>query len=350
MEQLTGKKRIEWVDILKGIAIISVIIGHRSADAGLVIPKILRVWIYSWHIPLFFFLSGVVFSIDKYNNFKSFLIKKAKTILIPMVAFSFIRIVFNYVYYYLILGYQSYNMSKMCKRFIGIILQLRNSDYAGYLWFLNCLFITQILLYFIIKLTKNNSKYILCAVFSTYILGAVWINCIGVQLPWYLELSLIANVFVSSGYLMKCHKDKILPGIHWFVILIAFVVNVVSTYCNYIVVQENVDLVVNQIGNPVLYLLESLSGIIVIVGLFKNASNLRLISYIGRNSLVYYCLIDLMAFIPDIIVYNILHLNYIAIGNAILLVWVGYVIVICVSIYPLNELIRKKGKILLGNF
>lgn len=350
MDGAQSKQRIEWVDVLKGIAIISVIIGHRSGGAGLILPKVIKIWIYSWHIPLFFFLSGIVFSIDKYTNFMEFLIKKIKTILIPMVVFSLIRIIFYYVYYYFILGNDSYNEINMLKRFAGILIQLREAGYEGYLWFLNCLFLSQILLYTIIKLTKNISRYILIAISSAYVVSVLWIEIVGIQLPWYLETSLIAILFVGLGYLMKCYKDKILLNMNWIIILIALAINIVATYYNYLVLESNVDLVVDQIGNPILYLLESLSGIIVFIGVFKNVKKVKAISYIGKNSLVYYCLIDMMAFIPDIVIYNIMHLNYNVIGNAILLVWIGYVIIICISIYPINEFINKKVQVVLGKF
>lgn len=44
----------KWVDIAKGIGIILVFLGHFN------IPDTLRAEIYTFHMPLFFFLSGVV--------------------------------------------------------------------------------------------------------------------------------------------------------------------------------------------------------------------------------------------------------------------------------------------------
>lgn len=44
----------KWVDIAKGIGIILVFLGHFN------IPDTLRAEIYTFHIPLFFFLSGVL--------------------------------------------------------------------------------------------------------------------------------------------------------------------------------------------------------------------------------------------------------------------------------------------------
>lgn len=49
--------RIEWIDVAKGIGIILVIMGH-TFQLDLVSP------IYAFHMPLFFFLSGLLFNLD----------------------------------------------------------------------------------------------------------------------------------------------------------------------------------------------------------------------------------------------------------------------------------------------
>ena len=53
------KKRIGYIDMAKGLAIILVIIGHISFT-----PSMGKTILYLFHIPLFFFLSGFTFSID----------------------------------------------------------------------------------------------------------------------------------------------------------------------------------------------------------------------------------------------------------------------------------------------
>lgn len=66
------------VDIIKGIGIILVIMGHISEN--LFINRL----IYSFHMPLFFILSGYAYiNYNKTNNIKDFIIKKLKTIVIP---------------------------------------------------------------------------------------------------------------------------------------------------------------------------------------------------------------------------------------------------------------------------
>ena len=49
--------RIEWIDICKGLGIFLVVIGHTSIAQ---ISQTVYNWIYSFHMPMFYMLSGMV--------------------------------------------------------------------------------------------------------------------------------------------------------------------------------------------------------------------------------------------------------------------------------------------------
>ena len=53
-------KKIEWVSILRGIGIISVVIGHSCSS-------IFSRFVYSYHLALFFFVSGFLYNENKYG-------------------------------------------------------------------------------------------------------------------------------------------------------------------------------------------------------------------------------------------------------------------------------------------
>lgn len=72
--------RIDWIDALKGFAILSVVIGHCIADSisSQTFPQyaaLLQMMydaIYSFHMPLFFMISGYVFYLTKsYRKWKT---------------------------------------------------------------------------------------------------------------------------------------------------------------------------------------------------------------------------------------------------------------------------------------
>ena len=63
-----NKKRIDWVDVAKGIAMILVIVVHAEEHF---IPGTLvstKIPIYTFHMPLFFFVSGYLFSMILTNG------------------------------------------------------------------------------------------------------------------------------------------------------------------------------------------------------------------------------------------------------------------------------------------
>jgi len=82
------KERIIWIDQLKGIAILLVVIGHilwfpmGFGDVGINKCLLLN-FIYSFHMPLFIFLSGIV--ISSVPNIKK-LLKKLCQFLCPLLA------------------------------------------------------------------------------------------------------------------------------------------------------------------------------------------------------------------------------------------------------------------------
>jgi len=54
------KPHLGHIDMLKSFAILMVVIGHRTDNA------ILEQYIYSFHIPLFFWITGYLFNPDQY--------------------------------------------------------------------------------------------------------------------------------------------------------------------------------------------------------------------------------------------------------------------------------------------
>jgi fucose 4-O-acetylase-like acetyltransferase len=76
--------RIQRIDIAKGITILLVVIGHFP------IPVLLRSWIYSFHMPLFFLISGMLFQKEKYTSFRQFFIRRNFSLFFPFIIFSVI--------------------------------------------------------------------------------------------------------------------------------------------------------------------------------------------------------------------------------------------------------------------
>ena len=82
------KERILWIDYTKSICIYLVVLGHT------LIPQPMTDFIYTFHMPLFFFLSGCLFSFEKNPTFEGFITKRFKRLMIPYLWINLITYLF----------------------------------------------------------------------------------------------------------------------------------------------------------------------------------------------------------------------------------------------------------------
>ena len=73
MKHTIGNKRIDEIDVAKGIGIIMTIIGHN------VFEGYVKTFIYSFHMPLFFVLAGLVME-KKEGSVKTLICEEGKLI------------------------------------------------------------------------------------------------------------------------------------------------------------------------------------------------------------------------------------------------------------------------------
>ena len=88
-------KRIEYIDYAKCFAILFIVVGHiiQSFSVWSTDDPLFK-FIYSFHVPLFFFLSGYVAQMTREKGFskgvRSFLLRKIETLLLPFLIWSLV--------------------------------------------------------------------------------------------------------------------------------------------------------------------------------------------------------------------------------------------------------------------
>ena len=95
----TGRKKINWILILQGWAMLWVVIGHSTIGSKESWPEYARLlfkFAYSFHMALFMFTSGFLFfmtrlAVEKWT-YKAIIIDKAKRLLIPGLVFFLIAL------------------------------------------------------------------------------------------------------------------------------------------------------------------------------------------------------------------------------------------------------------------
>lgn len=339
------KQRIYWVDTLKGLLIMLVIMGHRrGGNSFSEIFLLSKVYIYSFHMPLFFFLSGYVFRIKDNDNFVSFFKRKVRCLVVPLVFFSVVISLFQYVYYGILLGhYDEYNIERLLNKAMGVIVENGSGIYQSSRWFLASLFVIHILMYAIIKVAKDDLKKVGLYSIVICLIGLLYIQ-VGPNLPWMIDTSFIMLFFVAAGYISAKKEWKI----NFKVAFVAMLVHISALWMNYKVLNLAVDPMTNRLGNIVYFFAESMGGIVVMIFIAKHIKKCEFINYIGKNSLVYYGFLDMMVFVPDILVYNILHLKLEELGLWNFLIWIMYAIIICLAIIPINEILNKYFGVFIG--
>ena len=262
-----GNSRLQYIDVLKGIAIILVLIGHRSVN------EYVTVFIYMFHMPLFFFISGYL---DRMNEIemKTVLKKKAKRLLYPYVTFGILIILYNTCFEWM-RGIRG--VEKLGKRLIALLygnyIWENNSDYIGTLWFLVALFCVSVLSNAAIMIAKENRKRLLVAEIILLICGAISTFLVGhskIRLPWCLDVAFVGAVFYIEGYVWR-KKEQLQQRASVEKGLALFGVGTILGITNYLFMKKQgfamlrVDMLNMNYG---LYLVFIISALFMSVGIF----------------------------------------------------------------------------------
>ena len=133
------EKRVEWIDMAKGIGLLFVFLGHLKTP-------FLFTWIYTFHMPLFFFLSGLVYNHSR--NYGNGITKRFTRLVIPYFTLgSGIFIVWCIIY-----AFQERSNAEYWYMLRDFLVQ------RGYwtIWFLAALFLASILQWGLVCIAKEK--------------------------------------------------------------------------------------------------------------------------------------------------------------------------------------------------
>jgi len=127
IKQIAG--RYEQLDIAKGIGIVLVVIAHNS------ILRPFETFILPFHMPLFFFIAGVL--VKESDSLKEFLYKKYNSLLLPYFFTITIVVILKF---FLVINHA--DISFLIKNFVASLYSTGKTLAWPHLWFLTNLFIT----------------------------------------------------------------------------------------------------------------------------------------------------------------------------------------------------------------
>lgn len=277
-----NQQRLTYIDICKSIGIILVVLGHTYF-----IPNKFVLAIYSFHMPFFFILSGIVFNSDKniQLGFRKYFLKKVKQYLIPYFIFCGINLIID-ILWKTIYTKQGVDGTFFLVRIKGIILcysNVNNMPNCSPLWFLMCLFFASLLFWWIIKLDFKFSwiPIVICLIIN-YILLPFCVDY--TSFPFKFPTFLVATFFMYIGYCFQKFFNSQISRKKVVTIISCLVF--IGTICFIILINNQIGMNENRYDNYPVSLftsvLISISLIIIIHNL--NISN-RFLTWLGKNTI-----------------------------------------------------------------
>lgn len=266
------KERNEYIDYLKGITIFLVVLGHCWT-----LSKPSFWFIYRFHMPLFFCISGYLFNNKK--SYKEFLVSKIKSLILPYCIFFVLSYALTKIFL---------NTNIELKK--TIISFFANGKYCRTvnnfaIWYLPLFFIASNLFFSISKI-KNKKIYgliififgIISVPFSNWLINTPYNE----YTPFSMQVLPAAIFFMGIGNIVMLIKDNYLKSFSNEKYIIAFIVSIALFFVGIILSFNNQDEIISITTYKYLIAALFIIPFIIIITL-KNEN--KIITYLGRNSL-----------------------------------------------------------------
>ncbi len=288
MSKTVENRRIEWIDVAKGVGICLVVIGHIPGMNERIINLI-----YSFHMPFFFILTGILVSRKPVEcHFREYFTKQFKKLLCPYYVLSVINILF------LATRYQDLIHVPM-----RVIEMLSLNGYSA-LWFIPTLFLAKLSFFVLSGIYKKKKTLGICfsvvvflitLLYSTWDMSQYfvdrddlgWILKYVVTIPNTINRSLLGMIFIVIGVLTEKTWERVVDRKKeisvYVVIIIVAIPAVLASYNN-----DHRILFVNGKIEFIGYFLSVIVSMLVIIVCRTLTRFLKpsIMSFWGKNSMI----------------------------------------------------------------
>lgn len=184
--------RIGWLDTARAIGIVAVVIGHVTSD------PVIRAAMYHFHMPLFFMLSGMVFTPAAASDVVR---RRGRSLLIPYVAWLLLLIVAD-VLIAKMTGHATYlpwdrPIAAVARAILGGTYLVGS---FGVFWFVTCLFIVQIAANVILHW---GDRAVVVAAVALFVMAHLMLHW---PSPWGVISVPLSLFFFLAGILYRRHE------------------------------------------------------------------------------------------------------------------------------------------------
>lgn len=319
------KKRIEYLDIVRGIGILYMIFGHITYYEKF------DHYIHAFHMPLFFFISGFFFHHYENLSWKEFMLKITKKLLVPYFLLGLLYSIIDGVFF---------NGIYIIPKNIITLFTINNNNFpiAGAFWYFTCAYFSSMIFFGLRKNIKN--EYLLCFIsFFIMIVGIFFKRIIDIELYLSFIPAMVSVGFIELGYLTK--KLKLLEKYsidNYIILIFIFIINL---WC--IMRTGYVNMRINVYPNVMLLLFNFVLAMIFYINISKKMEELsflkpllRVIKEIGKYSIIYLIMNQFIILLIKTIAFQLFLLN----SNSLLYSIIVFLITVIIN-YLVAVIIRK---------
>lgn len=303
-----AQERIQCVDIAKGLGMLMVVFGHLDMY-GMNLDGASS-FIYVFHVPLFFFLSGLFFR--KNDTIGKTIVSKLKGLYLP----------------YLLANVAFFAIDALRGRphtgGVGFLFGLQIAPLVGSLWFVICLFYSAVLYKLVDKLCRGNLTAVSIIAMSAFIIGykIPQLNIVNQTLVGFFIYH-IGRLISEFDGLSRWAK---LP---FNIQTLAFAVS--GTAIWFLNKVHDLNMASGQYGMPLLFILGVMLGIIFTFSLSCILANVpkvgTVFEYVGKRTM--WIIVFHMALIQAVFVFHGFILAYVE--KMDIPTWVWYILAFLVS-------------------
>lgn len=198
--------RISAVDVARGIGIMLIVLSHVNYTPGVL------TYIYSFHVPLFFILSGLLFRPGRHDSFGAFARSRLQRLLCPYVFFYLASFLLTILTTLVSAGPAGLAEAALDKIFLQMFLSTDRTYFPNNpLWFVLCLLCVELIYYPIARLKpwQNLTVSALLTVLGWLVKSGLLPFWLG-PLPWSLDIVPFAMGFYALGHLLS---GRVLQGL-----------------------------------------------------------------------------------------------------------------------------------------
>ena len=267
-EQSRAEQRNTVIDIAKGIGMLLVVFGHLSERT-----QALRILAYSFHMPLFFIISGFLLNMKK--TVRQSIGKDLLKFVLPAYGILLFDSMICLLRYVMV---DKAVIPSLIDWIKGVLL------YGGVLWNSPIWFLLTLFLCKYLFVYCNRLQQVLPYIVALFCICICSMDINRLFPSWWLFNVIMAFPFFVAGVFVKYIWGKMVPFKAWVSIILTGVWIVLSLYNGY------TDIHIQMNGkNYLLFLVTGMIGsylCVILSAAISKARWCRLLEYIGRNSFI----------------------------------------------------------------